>query len=249
MPSSPEAPSGIRPLRMKGEVQTYLEGSGNDADTASLLVQLLRAKGIPARYVRATVESRADAVMSLTGTSTIQAALRVFERGGIPHEAILGGGGVLSVKYDRVFVEAYLPYGNYRGTLKDDRGKVWVPLDPGFKRQRATVPPITLASLGFDAKATWRDYLTQARTQTPREFIKTKIEALLQTAGGTASYDSLLQKQGPIAQVLKLLPNSLPYRVITRIEETYDLPDALLHKAHIKASRVNIWHHWVLQNL
>ena len=59
----------------------------------------------------------------------------------------------------------------------------------------------------------------------------------MQAAGGTASYDSLLQKQGPIAQVLKLLPNSLPYRVITRIEETYDLPDALLHKAHIKASR------------
>jgi hypothetical protein len=39
---------------MKGPLQTLLETSGNDADTAGLLIALLRAKGIPARYVRGT---------------------------------------------------------------------------------------------------------------------------------------------------------------------------------------------------
>ena len=42
---------------MKGPVQTLLESSGNDADTAGLLIALLRAKGIPARYVRGTPRS------------------------------------------------------------------------------------------------------------------------------------------------------------------------------------------------
>src|SRR6266581_4227461 len=37
---------------MKGPVETYLEQSGNDADTSSLLIEMLRAKGVPARYVR-----------------------------------------------------------------------------------------------------------------------------------------------------------------------------------------------------
>ena len=44
---------------MKGPEQAFLEGSGNDADTAAVLVLMLRAKGIPARYVRGTIEMTA----------------------------------------------------------------------------------------------------------------------------------------------------------------------------------------------
>jgi len=65
---------------MKGPVQTYLEGSGNDADTASVLVFMLRALGIPARYVRGTVRIPGDALRELTGTESIGQAVRVLER-------------------------------------------------------------------------------------------------------------------------------------------------------------------------
>src|SRR6266545_912239 len=73
---------------MKGPLQTYLDGSGNDADTASLLVALLRAKGFPARYARGTVTVTANRLKALTGAATVELAVRVLERGGIPLDVV-----------------------------------------------------------------------------------------------------------------------------------------------------------------
>src|SRR6266508_4651398 len=77
---------------MKGPLQTYLDGSGNDADTASLLVALLRAKGFPARYARGTVTVTANRLKALTGAATVELAVRVRELGGIAHEVAPGAG-------------------------------------------------------------------------------------------------------------------------------------------------------------
>ena len=41
---------------MKGAEETLRQGAGNDADQAALLVALLRASGVPARFVRGVVE-------------------------------------------------------------------------------------------------------------------------------------------------------------------------------------------------
>ncbi len=41
---------------MKGAEETLRQGSGNDADQATLLVALLRASGYPTRYVRGVIE-------------------------------------------------------------------------------------------------------------------------------------------------------------------------------------------------
>ena len=52
---------------MKGAGETYREGSGNDADTAAVLVQMIRAKGIPALYGRGVVQLRASPFGAMTG--------------------------------------------------------------------------------------------------------------------------------------------------------------------------------------
>ena len=52
---------------MRGPDQTFRDLSGNDADTASLLVALLRAKGIPARYVRGTARLTTADLLAVTG--------------------------------------------------------------------------------------------------------------------------------------------------------------------------------------
>ena len=91
---------------MKGPVQTLLESSGNDADTAGLLIALLRAKGIPARYVRGTVDIPAPLAVAVTGTAEPRAGSpRLPARGGArraverprrhrrdPHRARVGRG-------------------------------------------------------------------------------------------------------------------------------------------------------------
>ena len=119
---------------MKGPVQTLLESSGNDADTAGLLIALLRAKGIPARYVRGTVDLPAPLAVAVTGTASAERALRAFKRAGVPAEPLSGPGGIAAIRLERVWAEAYVPYANYRGAALDSFEKAWVPLDAGLKR-------------------------------------------------------------------------------------------------------------------
>ena len=134
---------------MKGPVQTLLESSGNDADTAGLLIALLRAKGIPARYVRGTVDIPAPLAVAVTGTASAERALRAFKRAGVPAEPLAGPGGIAAIRVERVWAEAYVPYANYRGAALDAFEKAWVPLDPGLKRLDAP-GGYHVRSAGFD---------------------------------------------------------------------------------------------------
>ena len=72
---------------LKGAQGTLLEKAGNDMDQASLLIALLRASHIPARYVAGVVDLPIDKVMNWVGVETPQAALRVFAQNGIPVQA------------------------------------------------------------------------------------------------------------------------------------------------------------------
>ncbi|HVR71820.1 MAG TPA: transglutaminase domain-containing protein, partial [Vicinamibacteria bacterium] len=221
---------------MKGDVQTYLEQAGNDADTASVLVQMLRAKGVPARYVRGTVEVRGPTLARVVGTANVEQAVRVLERAGIPHEAVLGAGGVASVKLERVWTEAYLPYANYRGVIFDGQGRVWLPLDAAFKPLAPPSGMDVVGDLGFEPQAAWEDYLAATQTATPLEFVRGRVEQLLETRPGT-SYDSTLNRRVFGAEVHGLLPNTLPYKVVSVTEVGYDLPDALVHTLRLTADR------------
>ena len=215
---------------MKGPLQTLLESSGNDADTAGLLIALLRAKGIPARYVRGTVDLPAAAAVAITGTASPQRALRAFERAGIPAEPLPSAGSIAAIRVERVWAEAYLPYANYRGALLDAHEKVWVPLDPGFKR---LAPPegIDLRSLGFEPDEVFDDYLAAAPGRTPLEAYRSRARDVLAGQRPDLAYEEALARRDVIAQNLGLLPGTLPYALVARAEVSYEPPEPLVHTA------------------
>ena len=196
---------------MKGAVQTYHERSGNDADTAAVLVEMLRAKGIPARYVRGTAQVPADTLKALVGTASVEQAVHALERAGIPHEVVPGGSGVGAVRLERVFVEAYVPYANYRGTSVDAQGKAWVPLEPHFKRLEAPRGFDPVEQLGFDPRALLDSYLTAVQATTPLEHARARVTALLAEQRPGVAYADVLNRRAHVPQVLGLLPSSLPY--------------------------------------
>jgi transglutaminase-like putative cysteine protease len=120
---------------IQGSSTTLLNRRGNAFDTASLLIALYRAAGIPARYVYGTVEVPAAAVMNwVGGVSTPDAAQSLLSQGGIPNVALVAGGVVKAFRLEHVWVQAYVDYAPSRGAI-NMRATTWVQLDPSFKQR------------------------------------------------------------------------------------------------------------------
>lgn len=128
---------------MKGPIGTYWEQAGNDIDQSSLLVALLQASDIPARYVAGVVGLPIDLVMNWTGAKTPEAAVEVFVSNGISSKAILSDEGtIIGVAFNHVWVEAY-----------DEGIDSWVGMDPSFKQyiyHEGIDDPVAAAGVDFD---------------------------------------------------------------------------------------------------
>ena len=218
---------------MKGALQAFQERSGNDADIAAVLVEMLRAKGIPARFARGVAEMRAPSLVAVTGTANVPEALRVLDRAGIPHEPIAGPGGVVSVRVHRVWVEAYLPYANYRGAVIDSQGSVWLSLDAAFKPMAAPSGLDVVATLGFDARHALEQYLSSTQEQSPREFVRARVSDLLAAQLPGTTYDDVLNRRSFEPQRLGLLPSTLPYKVAVLAGVSYDVDEDLRHRVRV----------------
>ncbi|MHB8707330.1 MAG: transglutaminase domain-containing protein, partial [Desulfuromonadales bacterium] len=120
---------------MKGAEETLRQKSGNDADQAALLIALLRASGYPARYVRGVAEffPGLEAARSATGISDPEQLPVFFQAAGIPCEVVREGSRLVNLRLEHFWVEALVPYANYRGMEADTTGKLWIPLDTSLK--------------------------------------------------------------------------------------------------------------------
>jgi transglutaminase-like putative cysteine protease len=136
---------------------------GNAFDTSSLLIALLRASNIPARYVMGTIDVPIDQAMNWVGGFTDpQAALDFIASGGVPVTPVLenpngginpgqvgaisGIGGVAPIpdqstgqikfaRMEHVWVEAMIKYMPSRGSKHvTGKGVTWIEFDPSFKQ-------------------------------------------------------------------------------------------------------------------
>ncbi|OGW79917.1 MAG: hypothetical protein A3E74_05660 [Omnitrophica bacterium RIFCSPHIGHO2_12_FULL_44_12] len=213
---------------LKGSEQTLREGAGNDVDQASLLIALLRSKGIPAEYVFGIVEIPITQAQNLVGVDQPSAVASVFIKNGIPVEEIsTGGGSVSAVKIQHAWVRANIGYLPYRGTT-DESNKLWIDLDPSFKlndfnpnqnvTQKIGVDPVTFLTQ-TKQQGTINDaqrYVTDLPQQSfiiprikdwglqIRNYMDTNDQTL-----DTLFRTAVIQEEG-----FQKLPASLPYKVI-----------------------------------
>ncbi|MFX4260918.1 transglutaminase domain-containing protein [Pelotomaculum propionicicum] len=227
----------------KGATGTLQQSSGNDFDQASLLIALLRYKNIPARYVTGTVEIPVDRVMSWTGTETHAAAVQALGSMGIPVTSVVTEGSIASVQLEHTWVEAYVPYENYRGIGSGTGEAVWVPLDPSFKLnnkiQGLNLEEITgisredLLAVSSNAGVISPDGLSVTRVDT------TELETLMNTAIdriNTYVQENNLESAKTvditggmelIPENLGVLPLTLPYNTVSIAQELTAIPDSL----------------------
>jgi transglutaminase-like putative cysteine protease len=199
----------------KGSVFTLQQRAGNDTDQASLLLALLRAANIPSRYVRGTVEMTPEQAMAWLGVEDAATAGSILATAGLDGVNIKNGGPVLAIRCTRVWVEAYVPYSNYRGVPNDATGKTWIPLDPAFKGNTVHPGEDVLTAMGFNADTFLADYISTFHAQSPLEKLQADVQAWLNVnrPGTTVAGIERTLALSPLN--LGLLPASLPYKLLS----------------------------------
>ena len=144
---------------MQGSALTLDKKAGNAFDTASLLIALLRASGIPARYAYGTIQVPIAQAMNWAGGFTHPDAAQTFlATGGIPNNALTSGGVTKYLQMEHVWVEAFVDFYPSRGA-KNLAPDTWVPMDASYKQYAYTEGLDLAAGVPFDAQ----DFLTAAQ--------------------------------------------------------------------------------------
>jgi RHS repeat-associated protein len=225
---------------LKGAPGVLRSGAGNDQDQASLLVALLRAAGVPARYVHGVIELSVEQVANSLGLKDSSLAPSALTKAGVAFTPVAHGGKVAVLKIEHHWVSAFVPYTNYRGAVVDASGKSWIPLDPSFKSSSWGASTLALVDIGT-AASVQADYLAQGRSVSLGDFIQQRgTELLQQRSGAAVDYAAQLGKQEITALNLSVLPNSLPYTVLAVTSEDAVLPDSLLVQAHVTLSSAGV---------
>lgn len=198
----------------KGSQETLNQMSGNDYDLSSLLIALLRAVGIPARYVRGIVELSPEKAMNWLGVDDAATAGSILTTAGMEGVNIIDGeDNVVSIRFRHVWVEAYIPYTNYQGISVDDTGKMWVPMDPGFKGYIYQPGVDILSEMGFDAEAFVDDYISTFHEPSPVELYMQQINDYLAVNHPELNYEDIVRVRTIAQETLGFLPGSLPFTV------------------------------------
>jgi transglutaminase-like putative cysteine protease len=224
----------------KGSQETLAQKSGNDYDQASLLLALLRSSGIPARYVRGSVELPVETAKSWLGVDDGATAGSILTTEGMEGVNVINGSGqVTSVRFRHVWVEAYIPYANYRGTATDQTGMMWVPLDPSVKGYALHTGVDILTPMGFNAQNFVGDYITTYHPASPVELAVQQIKDYLAANQPGMTYEDIARTRSIAPDPLGLLPGSTPFTIRSIDSRFAEISDDKRYKIGFQISDSN----------
>jgi transglutaminase-like putative cysteine protease len=234
---------------VQGSHATWQARRGNAFDTSSLLVALLRAAGVPARYVIGTIEVPVAPLTSwLGGVADARMAQQLLGQGGIPNVGLIRGTAMTHVRLEHVWVEAFVDYVPGRGATHR-AGDTWVPLDASFKLSDITPPSGLLAAVPFDLPALADalvatgeyDALTTRFANVDQQVVfdfwqawQERANAWIAEQGIPNTSESLFGTRAIAPRTSPVIAASLPYTVVARGAGQATLPDALRHSVTLR---------------
>ncbi|MCI4627228.1 MAG: transglutaminase-like domain-containing protein, partial [Candidatus Magnetoovum sp. WYHC-5] len=212
---------------LKGAQQTLRETAGNDYDQASLLIALLRASNIPARYVSGTIEMPIERLQSwLGGVNDQMAAVQIMATNGIPGNTIRSGGKIKSVRFEHVWVEAYVPMFPSMGAANYGV-KAWTVIDPSFKEAIVNKNMKAINIESFDEMS----YLTSDNATMPPLLFYMK-EIIGDDTDKIVEFSNNLYYKGIDVKFFNSFLGTLQYKIINK--QSYgSIPDAKRHKVKL----------------
>lgn len=217
---------------------------GNSFDIASLLVALLRASDIPARYVHGTIEVPEDKFRNWAGGFTnITAAADHAASGGIPITAVISGGKIATIQLEHIWVEAAIDFQPSRGAANKSADS-WVHLDASYKHYQDLPGLDVVAISGIDPNALAQSFAASGTVNTTESWVSGLNPVILQNAQTQArtALETYITNNLPnptvgdviggrkiVAQTASVLPAALPNRSLVIGARYGAIPSALQH--------------------
>lgn len=230
---------------IQGANYTLEHGKGNAFDTASLLIALLRASNIPARYAYGSVEIPVDQVMNWVGGVDVpEAAQQLLGQGGIPNVALVNGGKITHIRMETVWAEAWVDYFPSRGA-KHVTGDQWIPLDASFKQYEFIEGLDISSEVPFDVQALanqvnegatssdsegWVQGINLNNVDLELHSYQQEIAAFVEGSLQNVTISGALGEQKIILQEYLQLAAGLPYKLVARTNNYSQLPRGLRHR-------------------
>ncbi|HEY2943284.1 MAG TPA: transglutaminase-like domain-containing protein [Vicinamibacteria bacterium] len=227
---------------VQGASMTLDARRGNAFDTASLLIALLRAAGVQARYVTGTVEVPVSSVRNwVGGVASANEAQQLMGQGGIPTVGVISSGTVTQIRLDHVWVEAFIDYIPSRGAVHRV-GDTWIPMDPSFKLHDFTprsalftdnpittiVPPGTRLFDVDEALGRFTNINEEVLSDALQGWVARSDDYVVAHAV-PRSVPSLIGGAAIRTETRTVFAATLPYRVLTRAPAVDVLPAGLRH--------------------
>ncbi|MBL8951585.1 MAG: RHS repeat protein, partial [Myxococcaceae bacterium] len=137
-----------------------------------------------------------------------------------------------------VWVEAFLPFAEYRGFPGAGR-RQWVPIEPSFtggaKLSFTAGAADVFAEMGETAQSLTDAYLASPPGVAFLAFVRARVEAHLAVAHPGMTWADIQGAVTQRAESLEFLPGSLPYKVVGTDGEHAFLPGAWLHHLRVTA--------------
>ncbi|RYY02295.1 MAG: transglutaminase domain-containing protein [Gammaproteobacteria bacterium] len=218
---------------------------GNAIDTSSLLIALLRAANIPARYAYGTIVVPSEQVMNWVGGAKVpEAAQQILGQGGVPSIGIIEGGRVAYIKLEHVWVEAWVDYFPGRG-IKGHNGDNWIPMDASFKQYnysegmnlkndsglngQAFVNAVKSNATVNDADG-WVQNVSQVAIEQQLVALQNQLKSFIENQNPNATLGQALGLQKISVIPARSLSAGLPYDHILTSQTFAEVPDSLRHK-------------------
>jgi RHS repeat-associated protein len=206
----------------------FINQRANPFDTQSLLIALLRAKNIPARYVVGVVEITDQQAMQYTGANSAAQALELLQKAGTPAIAVIAAGRIARIKFEHVWVEAYTSYAPSRGSVNGAADQ-WIVMDGAFKLYEDPAPMNWQQEGGYQGQQMVQQALSTATVNTPGVITGLKFDQFSQTlmqnrkqlatwAGNQSTPPSLNELFGQrklIKNETTIFEGSLPYQIVS----------------------------------
>jgi len=232
---------------IQGSLMTLEARRGNAFDIANLLISLLRAANIPARYAYGTVEISAEQATGWLDVSSVVQAGDILTRAGIPTRVLTRDNTPTHIRLEHVWVKAFVDFMPSRGA-RNIIGDTWIPMDASIKKHTFQAASSILADLPLD-QADLADQLMQGAVIGPgtgsfqqldwvtvaesTETYITQLEDYITAKGLGETAEQVIGSKQVFQSTREVLAAGLPFSLVATALTTPRLPDSLRHSVTI----------------